>query len=191
MTTRQQIQHLLAAKCDLTGFIITTAITLTKWQVFAGRLFPRSAPQGWHVWSSLLIQPALAYLSKFTSMCSTLQIRLHLATRGNHKAVSVERFFCYLNKAVSIAKNDLDTLSIWGPRCHAHRVCVEPTAPSKVPILYGVSQLLVWSSNSLSTWPSAAPPPLSISVLTQHATLLSIFCRTASKLPLPLHYSNS
>ncbi len=44
-----------------------------------------------------------------------LQIRLHPAARGNHKAVSVERFFCYLNKAVAIDKNDRDTLNIWVP----------------------------------------------------------------------------
>ena len=51
-------------------------------------------------------------------MCDVLGLRFHQAARGNHKAVSVERFFRYLNKAVAIAANDRNTNQVFIETSH-------------------------------------------------------------------------
>jgi hypothetical protein len=51
-------------------------------------------------------------------MCMALGLRFHQAARGNHEAVSVERFFRYLNKAVAIAANDRNTNQVFIETSH-------------------------------------------------------------------------
>ena len=46
-------------------------------------------------------------------MCSILGIKFHAAARGNHKAVSVERFFRFLNKLLTIHANDRATNQVF------------------------------------------------------------------------------
>jgi hypothetical protein len=48
------------------------------------------------------------FLNMFEAMCNVLKIRFHAAAKGNHKGVSVEWFFWFVNKAVTIAINDRD-----------------------------------------------------------------------------------
>ena len=107
-------QYLLTAMCDLTGFVVATAVASTKSQALTVAFFQEILLKV-GMCGIVVVDAASTYLKEFTAMCSTLQIRLHPAARGNHKAVSVERFFRYLNKAVAIAKNDRDTLNIWVP----------------------------------------------------------------------------
>jgi hypothetical protein len=107
-------QYLLTAMCDLTGFVVATATTSTKAQALTVALFQEVLLKV-GMCGIIVVDAASTYLKEFTTMCSTLQIRLHPAAWGNHKAISVERFFRYLNKAVAIAKNDRDTLNIWVP----------------------------------------------------------------------------
>jgi hypothetical protein len=49
----------------------------------------------------------------FANACKLLGIWLHAASRGNHKAVSVEQCFCYLIKVVTIASSDCGTPLVW------------------------------------------------------------------------------
>jgi hypothetical protein len=57
------------------------------------------------------------FLSVFEAMCDVLSIRFHAAVKRNHKAVSVECYFRFLNKAVAIAVNDRDDPTVWVPAC--------------------------------------------------------------------------
>jgi hypothetical protein len=57
----------------------------------------------------LIVVEGSTFYGVFSEACALLGIHLHAASRGNHKAVSVERFFRCLNKAVIIASSDRGT----------------------------------------------------------------------------------
>jgi hypothetical protein len=61
----------------------------------------------------VVVDAGSTFCGIFADACALLGLRLHPASRGNHKAVSVERFFRYLNKAVTIASSDRGTLLVW------------------------------------------------------------------------------
>jgi hypothetical protein len=61
----------------------------------------------------IVVDAGSTFCGVFSDACALLGIRLHTASRGNHKAVSVERFFRYLNKAVTIASSDRGTHQVW------------------------------------------------------------------------------
>ena len=54
----------------------------------------------------------------FESVCAILNITLHVAARGNHKAVAIEHFHRFLNKAVAIASNDRGTIDVFVEAAH-------------------------------------------------------------------------
>jgi len=54
----------------------------------------------------------------FQEVCSLLNIEIHVAARGNHKAVGVEKFHRFLNKAVAIAANDRGTNAVFVEAAH-------------------------------------------------------------------------
>ena len=53
------------------------------------------------------------FKSVFEVMCNSLSLWFSAAAKGNHQSVSIERFFKYANKAVTIATQDQATLSVW------------------------------------------------------------------------------
>jgi hypothetical protein len=55
------------------------------------------------------------FLAIFESMCNVLNIQFHATAKSNHKAVSVERYFWFVNKATTIAINDRDDPHVWVP----------------------------------------------------------------------------
>ena len=57
----------------------------------------------------IIVDAGSTFCGVFTDVCEVLGIRLHPASRANHKAVSIERFFRYLVKAVTIASSDRGT----------------------------------------------------------------------------------
>jgi hypothetical protein len=65
----------------------------------------------------IIVNAGSTFCGTFTEACALLGIRLHTASRGNHKAVSIERFFRYLNKAVTIASSDRGTHLVWVKVC--------------------------------------------------------------------------
>jgi hypothetical protein len=100
--------------CDFTGFVILAPIS-----------HPTAASLAECLMQHVLLQVGFCLLlnvdddSKFKGLfkeaCDHLGLRFNPAAKGNHKAVSVERFFRYLNKAVTIASEDRDTLDVWIP----------------------------------------------------------------------------
>ncbi|MGH7955254.1 MAG: hypothetical protein ACREOZ_04765, partial [Gloeomargaritales cyanobacterium] len=61
----------------------------------------------------VVVDDGNTFKSVFADMCMKLNIRFHPLSKGNHKALSVERFHRYLNKAVTIAANDRGTNTIF------------------------------------------------------------------------------
>ena len=85
-------KHLLAAMCDLTGFIIchpvgdTTSTGLAC--VFMEEVLLKVGLCG-----LVVVDAASVFLSILKEMCGVLGLRFHQAACGNHKAVSVESSF--------------------------------------------------------------------------------------------------
>jgi hypothetical protein len=104
--------HLLAAMCDLTGFVICHPVKDTTANSLA-RIFMEEVLLKVGLCGMVVVDAASVFLSVFKEMCDALGLRFHPAARGNHKAVSVERFFRYLNKAVAIAANDRNTNQVF------------------------------------------------------------------------------
>jgi hypothetical protein len=100
--------HLLAAMCDLSVFIICNPVGDTTSAGLAC-IFREEVWLKVGLCGLIVIDAASAYLSVFKDMWEVLGLHFHQAARGNHKMVSVERFFQYLNKAVAIAGNDRNT----------------------------------------------------------------------------------
>ena len=62
------------------------------------------------------------FRSVFEVMCTSLSLHFSAAAKGNHQSMSIEQFFKYANKAVTIATQavtiatqDQATLSVWVP----------------------------------------------------------------------------
>jgi hypothetical protein len=63
--------------------------------------------------SMVVIDAGSNFLAIFEAMYNVLKIRFNAAAKGNHKAVSMERYFRFMNKAVTIAINDRNDSSVW------------------------------------------------------------------------------
>jgi hypothetical protein len=84
--------HLLAAMCDLTGFVICHPVSNTTSEGLA-RIFMEEVLLKVGLCGVMVVNAASAFLSVFKEMCDVLGLRFHQAARGSHKAVSAERFF--------------------------------------------------------------------------------------------------
>jgi hypothetical protein len=104
--------YILAGMCDLTGFVITTDTSeITSHNLSI--LFMKHFLLKIGLCGLVVVDAASSFLSVFESMCSILGIKFHAAARGNHKAVSVERFFRFLNKLLTIHSNDRATNQVF------------------------------------------------------------------------------
>ena len=110
--------HLLAAMCDLSGFIICHPVRETTSEGLARIFMEEVLLKVGLCGLGVVVDAASAFLSVFKDMCEILGLRFHQAARGNHKAVSVERFFRYLNKAMTIAANDRNTNQVFNETSH-------------------------------------------------------------------------
>jgi hypothetical protein len=104
--------YLLAGMCDLTGFVVQTAVSQITSHDLA-RIFYQEFLLKFGMCGMVVVDAGSSFLAVFEAMCEVLQIRCHAAAKGNHKAVSVERYFRFLNKAVTIAINDRDDHTVW------------------------------------------------------------------------------
>jgi len=95
-------KYLLCAMCDLTGFIIITHVpdlsAATLAATFMTHVLLRVGFCG-----VVVPDAASSFKEQFKSMCTVLGIACSDAARGNHQAVSVEHFFRFLNKAMTVA----------------------------------------------------------------------------------------
>ncbi len=104
--------HLLSAMCDLTQFVVSVPAHDIHAHELARLLFQEILLKV-GMCGLIVVDAGSTFCGVFASACELLGIRLHAASRGNHKAVSVERFFRYLNKAVTIASSDRGTPLVW------------------------------------------------------------------------------
>jgi hypothetical protein len=109
--------HVLAAMCDLTGFVILLTTSAIEADSLA-RLFMQDVLLKIGLCGLIVVNADSKFLGAFESMCRLLGLRLHAAARANHKAILVERFFRSLNKAVAIATNDRGTNDVFVEAVH-------------------------------------------------------------------------
>lgn len=78
--------------CDLTGFIVQTAVTdITSHEL--ARVFYQEFLLKFGMCGMDVVDAGSNFLSVFAAMCDVLSIRFHAAAKRNHKAVSVDRSF--------------------------------------------------------------------------------------------------
>jgi hypothetical protein len=104
--------HLLSSMCDLTQFVVSVPTSDIHAHKLARILF-----------QDILLKVGMCglivgdvgstFFSVFSDACALLGIRLRAASCYNHKAVSIECFFRYLNKAVTIACSGRGTNQVW------------------------------------------------------------------------------
>jgi PAS domain-containing protein len=109
--------HVLAAMCDLTGFVVSLTTSLVEAEDLA-RQFMQDVLLKIGLCGLFVVDADSKFLGSFEAMYKVLGLRLHAAARSNHKAILVERFFRSLNKAVTIASNDRGTNDVFVEAVH-------------------------------------------------------------------------
>ena len=97
--------YLMNVMCDLTGFVIVNATNDITAQDLA-RLFVQEVLLKVGFCGLVVVDDGSTFKGHFQAVCKLLSIEIHVAARGNHKAVGVKHFHRFLNKAVTIAAND-------------------------------------------------------------------------------------
>jgi len=101
--------------CDLTGFVILVPVHSILAHDLATSIMQDVLLKVGFC-RAVSIDDGSTFKGTFITMCTSLGIHLAPAAKGNHKSVSVERFFRYLNKAVTIATSDRANLTkVWLP----------------------------------------------------------------------------
>jgi hypothetical protein len=117
MATDDGSTHVLAAMCDLTGFVVSVTTAATEADSLA-RIFMQDVLLKVGLCGLIVVDADSKFLGAFEEMCKLLGLRLHTAARANHKAILVKRFFRSLNKAVTIAANDRGTNDVFVEAVH-------------------------------------------------------------------------
>jgi hypothetical protein len=98
--------YLLNAMCDLTGFVIINAVRSITAANLAHVFVQEVLLKIGFLCGLVVVDDGSTFKGLFQSVCTLLGITFHAATRGNHKAVGVEHFHRFLNKAVGITTQD-------------------------------------------------------------------------------------
>jgi hypothetical protein len=109
--------YLLNAMCDLTGFVLVSATSNITAHDLA-RLFVQNVLLKIGFCGVVVVDDGSTFKGLFKAVCLLLNISFHVAAKGNHKAVSVEHFHRFLNKAVTIAANDRGTNTVFVEAAH-------------------------------------------------------------------------
>ena len=109
--------YLLNAMCDLSGFVILSAITDTTAANLA-RVFVQEMLLKVGFCRLIVVNDGSNFKGLFEEVCTKLSIKFHVAARGNHQAVGVEHSHHFLNKAMGIATQDRGTVDIWVEAAH-------------------------------------------------------------------------
>jgi hypothetical protein len=109
--------YLLNAMCDLTGFVLVNATNNITAHDLA-RLLVQEVLLKIGFCGLISVDDGSTFKGLFQEVCSLLNIEIHVAARGNHKAVGVEKFHRFLNKAVAIAANDRGTNAVFVEAAH-------------------------------------------------------------------------
>jgi hypothetical protein len=162
--------YLMNAMCDLTGFVLVNATNNITAHDLA-RLLVQEVLLKAGFCGLISVNDGSTFKGLFQEVCSILNIEIHVAARGNHKAVGVEHFHRFLNKAVGIAANDRGTNTVFVEASHILPLMLGIAAPLMAPISFAVFLLSVGLSDSLS-----------ISVY------LQFLLRLLTKLPTFMHF---
>jgi hypothetical protein len=84
--------YLLIGMCNLTGFVVQSAITNITSHDLA-RVFYQEFLLKFGMCGLVVVDAGSNFLATFEAMCQALSIHFHAAAKGNHKAVSVEQYF--------------------------------------------------------------------------------------------------
>jgi hypothetical protein len=109
--------YLLNAMCDLTGFVLVNATNNIAAHDLA-RLFVQEVLLKIGFCGLVVVDDGGNLKGLFVAVCDILSIIIHVAAHGNHKAVGIERFHKFLNKAVAIASNDRGTNTVFVEAAH-------------------------------------------------------------------------
>jgi hypothetical protein len=156
--------------CDLTGFVIghpvsdITASGLAS--VFMSDVLLKVGLCG-----MVVVDAASAFLSVFEAMCNVLNIKFHAAARGNHQAVSVERFFRYLNKALTIASSERNSNQVWVETSHCAIYAWNSSCIDGTDIMRSVAAVGREFKFPLDLSLQSEPKPVDGSVFAVHAFL--------------------
>jgi hypothetical protein len=113
LTGYQGNTYLLAGICDLTGFVVQSTVNSITSHDLA-QIFNQKFLLKFGMCSMVVVDAGSNFLAILEAMCNILKICFHAAGKGNHKAVSVERYFWLVNKAVAIAINDRNDIPLSG-----------------------------------------------------------------------------
>jgi hypothetical protein len=109
--------YLMNVMCDLTGFVIVNAASNITAHDLA-RLFVQEVLLKIGFCGLVVVDDGSTFKGLFQTVCTTLNIDIHVAARRNHKAVGIDHFHRFLNKAVAIAANDLGTNTVFVKAAH-------------------------------------------------------------------------
>jgi PAS domain-containing protein len=162
--------HVLAAMCDLTGFVVSLTTSYVEAEDLA-RQFMQDILLKIGLCGLIVVDADSKFLGSFEVMCKLLGLRLHSAARSNHKAMSVERFFRSLNKAVTIASNDRGTNDVFVEAVHCFTYAWNASVIDGTDIVRSVAALGREFKFPLDIQLSSEPVPMDGDVSTLHAFL--------------------
>jgi hypothetical protein len=173
--------YLINSMCDLTGFVLVTATNdITTHNLSC--LFVQEVLLKVGFCGLVVIDDGSTFKGLFCGVCQLLNIKHHVAARGNHKAVGVEKFHRFLNKAVAIAANDRGTVAVFVKSAHTAAYAWNSSPIGGTNIIHSV--LL---STALSDSPSTSALPHHRYLPPIKPPTSMLFCDLA---PLPLSSLN-
>eukprot|EP00978_Attheya_sp_CCMP212_P038592 scaffold192647_cov30-Attheya_sp.AAC.1 len=103
---------MVCSMCEVSGFISGGPIRVEESAEIANAAFlhifiPNGLPR------LVFLDSGPAMKRSLHALCRQLQIPVHTVSPSNHRAVRVERFFCYLNKVVKITAADTQSHMEW------------------------------------------------------------------------------
>ena len=94
--------------CDMCQRVICVAITATEASYLA-RMFMEHVLLKFGICIMVVCDDGNEFRGTFEKMCNKLNIKFHIVAKRNHKAVGVERFHKFLNKAQKISTEERGT----------------------------------------------------------------------------------
>jgi hypothetical protein len=102
-------EYQLNSMCDMTQFVISTpAIGIAAHELSTVFMQEVLLKVGFCV--MVAVDDGNNFKVLFKEMCDILKLRFHVIAKGNHQALCVERFHVFLNKSVTIAVNDRNSI---------------------------------------------------------------------------------
>jgi len=108
-TDYTESHYLLNVMCDLTQFVVVVPVPGCTSAIIA-KHFVQDVLFKFDICYLVVIDDGTPFKSAFTAACNLLKILFECAAKRNHKSLLVEKMHRCLNKIVTIAASDRDTL---------------------------------------------------------------------------------